>query len=179
MRKYFIITVLIALSVYGFGCERKKKTGEESQELLSMDQLNAISTNTTSTATSAAPAVAKPVTEVKTAVKEVEPAVAAKLEPLPPAGPYKPSGLDIQTALKNAGYYTGTVDGKLGPMTKEAIEEFQKANGLEADGRVGPKTWAALRKHLTSASSAVSSSASSAAATMFSPKAPAPAKKKP
>ena len=55
---------------------------------------------------------------------------------------------DIQKALKNAGFYTGSVDGKLGPKTKKAIEEFQSSKGLKADGKVGPKTWAELEKYL-------------------------------
>jgi len=58
------------------------------------------------------------------------------------------SELQIQTALKNAGYYTGTVDGKKGPQTKKAIEDFQKANSLPVDGKVGPKTWSALSKYV-------------------------------
>jgi len=59
---------------------------------------------------------------------------------------------DIQAALKNAGYYTGAVDGKLGPKTKKAIEEFQAAKGLKVDGKVGPKTWAELEKNLVARS---------------------------
>ncbi|MDD5136823.1 MAG: peptidoglycan-binding domain-containing protein [Candidatus Omnitrophica bacterium] len=55
---------------------------------------------------------------------------------------------DIQTALKNAGLYTGAIDGKLGPKTKKAIEDFQRSNGLKVDGKVGPKTWAELEKYL-------------------------------
>jgi peptidoglycan hydrolase-like protein with peptidoglycan-binding domain len=54
----------------------------------------------------------------------------------------------IQTALKNAGFYKGPVDGRIGPRTKEAIKEFQKANGLKADGVVGKKTSAELNKYL-------------------------------
>ncbi|MDD5174033.1 MAG: peptidoglycan-binding domain-containing protein [Candidatus Omnitrophica bacterium] len=56
---------------------------------------------------------------------------------------------DIQTALKAANFYTGNIDGKIGPKTKRAIVGFQKANGLKADGKVGPKTWAELEKYLT------------------------------
>jgi peptidoglycan hydrolase-like protein with peptidoglycan-binding domain len=68
--------------------------------------------------------------------------------PVPPQGPYRPTGMEIQTALKNAGFYAGSVDGKIGPKSKKAIEDFQTANGLKADGKVGPKTWEALGKHL-------------------------------
>jgi murein L,D-transpeptidase YcbB/YkuD len=58
---------------------------------------------------------------------------------------------DIQQALKNAGYYNGNVDGVKGKGTKRAIKEFQKANGLRADGVVGRKTWDLLSKHLSAA----------------------------
>ncbi len=54
----------------------------------------------------------------------------------------------IQTALKNAGYYTGSVDGKIGSQTKQAIKEFQRANGLSADGKVGSQTWMQLAQYL-------------------------------
>lgn len=54
----------------------------------------------------------------------------------------------IQTALKNAGFYSGTIDGKIGRKTKEAIKEFQKANGLKPDGIVGKQTWTKLQKNL-------------------------------
>lgn len=55
---------------------------------------------------------------------------------------------DIQTALKNAGFYAGAIDGKVGPKTKQAIKDFQSANGLKADGVVGPKTSKALQRYL-------------------------------
>lgn len=54
----------------------------------------------------------------------------------------------IQRALKSAGVYTGPVDGKIGPGTKEAIIEFQKSHGLRADGVLGMKTWSALKEYL-------------------------------
>lgn len=62
--------------------------------------------------------------------------------------PENPSKKDIQTALKNAGYYNGAVDGKIGSKTKNAIEEFQSANDLKTDGKVGKKTWNKLKDYL-------------------------------
>ena len=56
---------------------------------------------------------------------------------------------DIQTALKSANFYTGNIDGKIGPKTKRAIVEFQRAKGLKTDGKVGSKTWMELEKYLT------------------------------
>ncbi len=56
---------------------------------------------------------------------------------------------EVQTALKNAGYYTGAIDGKVGSGTKSAIVQFQKDNGLNADGLMGRQTWNELKKFLT------------------------------
>ena len=36
-------------------------------------------------------------------------------------------------------------DGVFGPITEEAVIEFQKANGLTPDGIVGDNTWAKLK----------------------------------
>lgn len=55
---------------------------------------------------------------------------------------------DIQTALRNAGFYSGAIDGKIGRKTKEAIKEFQKSNGLKADGIIGKQSWGKLQKYL-------------------------------
>lgn len=55
----------------------------------------------------------------------------------------------IQTALKNAGYYTGNIDGVVGAKTKQAIMDFQAAKGLKVDGVVGPQTSKALQKYLS------------------------------
>ena len=46
----------------------------------------------------------------------------------------------IQTRLKNWGYYTYTVDGIYGSRTTAAVKKFQKNNGLQADGIAGPAT---------------------------------------
>ena len=67
-----------------------------------------------------------------------------------PSGFELPS-LNIQKALKNAGYYRGNVDGKIGSATQEAVRAFQKDNGLEPDGIVGRSTWDRLKVYLGAA----------------------------
>lgn len=51
---------------------------------------------------------------------------------------------EMQSRLKEWGYYSGEVDGIFGSETEEAVKAFQRKNGLEADGRVGPATLTAL-----------------------------------
>lgn len=60
----------------------------------------------------------------------------------------KKTNRNIQRALKNAGYYKGRIDGKIGKYTKRAIRNFQRAKGLRADGVVGKYTWSRLKKYL-------------------------------
>ena len=66
-----------------------------------------------------------------------------------PSGFEVPS-VNIQKALKKAGYYSGPLDGKVGPGTRDAIAAFQKDNGLTADGVCGRATWAKLKSYLES-----------------------------
>jgi len=140
MKRFLVVLLVVFFGIYMFGCAKKEAT-EEIQEQMSMETLATVNTT--------APATAEvKVSEPKAVTIETTPVSQAKLEPLPPAGPYKPSAVEIQTALKNAGFYTAEVDGKIGPITKKAIEEFQKANNLKADGKVGLKTWAVLEKYL-------------------------------
>lgn len=134
MKKYVFIFLVMALVVYLTGCGRKKDTLEEAQEPLSIEV-----SPTATTFTQQAPVAPAAVTAKSQQTAEV---------PLPPQSPYKPTNQQIQTALKNAGYYTGQIDGKVGPLTKKAIEEFQKANNLKVDGKVGLKTWALLSANL-------------------------------
>ena len=51
---------------------------------------------------------------------------------------------NVQQLLSDRGFYGGTTDGILGPMTKEAIILAQKTYGLTADGVAGSLTLAAL-----------------------------------
>ncbi len=64
-----------------------------------------------------------------------------------------PSGFElpakhIQIALKNAGYYKGVMDGKIGPGTRQSIQAFQRDNGMTPDGVVGRQTWTKLKSYM-------------------------------
>ncbi len=63
----------------------------------------------------------------------------------------------IQTRLKDWGYYTGSIDGIYGTQTQTAVRYFQQRNGLMVDGIAGKATLSALGI----SSNAVSASSSS------------------
>ncbi len=73
-------------------------------------------------------------------------AVSREAAPAPEPAPAAPDEKAIQRALKNLGLYDGALDGKIGPKTFAAIEKFQEEHGLAVDGKVGPKTWALLKE---------------------------------
>jgi len=124
MRKYVFIILVLVLAIYLTGCGRKHAELEELQTPMSMETPSSI--------------LEMPVTP-------------PRVEPPLPSGPYRPTVQEIQIALQNAGLYTGKIDGKIGPLTKKAIEEFQGANSLKVDGIVGSKTWEVLSKYLNPA----------------------------
>ena len=51
---------------------------------------------------------------------------------------------DVQTRLKELGYYTGDITGVYDTKTRSAVMSYQKASGLTADGICGQITQAAL-----------------------------------
>lgn len=72
----------------------------------------------------------------------------------------------LQNALKLLGFYTGGVDGKFGSGTKNAVIQFQRANGLTADGLAGTKTQTLLYAQVNNGiSGGTSSSGSSSSGT--------------
>ncbi|MFA5118484.1 MAG: peptidoglycan-binding domain-containing protein [Candidatus Omnitrophota bacterium] len=60
----------------------------------------------------------------------------------------RPTMKQIQLALRNAGFDPGSIDGRKGRKTREAIKSFQRANSLKPDGAVGKKTWELLSPYL-------------------------------
>lgn len=136
----FVSAVLMLAALSGCG---KKQEMEELQPI-TMESLSVPAAPTQ-------PAADLRAGVTKTPAAPVAAVASKEAMPLPPQGPYKPTGFEIQTALGHAGFYAGKIDGKIGPKSKQAIEDFQKANGLKVDGKVGPKTWEALSRHLTAA----------------------------
>lgn len=47
----------------------------------------------------------------------------------------------LQDALNTLGYVCGNLDGIFGPRTLNALKDYQRSNGLSADGIVGCNTW--------------------------------------
>ncbi len=98
------------------------------------------------------PAVSQEVTPSTVPAQPSAPAVEAT--PAASETLVPPTPMEIQQALKNAGFYQSDVDGKIGPKTRQAIKEFQEKNGLKTDGVVGPRTWRELKKYLAAPAAA-------------------------
>ena len=47
---------------------------------------------------------------------------------------------DVQQALKDEGLYMGPINGEWGPETKQAVEQFQKTNGLKQTAELDEQT---------------------------------------
>ena len=64
---------------------------------------------------------------------------------------------ELQTALNQLGYSTNGIDGKFGAGTQRAVVQFQKDNGLKADGLAGTKTVEMIRQKAAALGSSDSS----------------------
>lgn len=62
----------------------------------------------------------------------------------------------VQQALQSGGFYEGAIDGLPGPLTRSAIIEWQKSEGLSATGRLTPTQFASILLGTTQLVSAVS-----------------------
>ena len=147
------VAVLLALAAAG-GCTKQTAGTSNTPGTASTPESTIIQQATQTPATMAA----LPMEPAPAASMPMEPATAAA--PAAPmdttaesgAGAKVGSAQNIQQALKQAGFYQGAVDGKIGPKTQQAIKAFQQAHQLKVDGKVGPKTWAALQAHASAAS---------------------------
>ena len=66
----------------------------------------------------------------------------------------------VQQQLKGAGLYRGSVDGEMGPETKQAISKFQQQHGLNQTGVVDQQTLSALSTKQGGAGSSMGASGS-------------------
>ena len=82
-------------------------------------------------------------------VADAEPAEPAETEPAAEAEPERELTRDdireVQRHLTDLGYDPGPADGLMGARTESAIQAFQEADGLEADGAATPSLLDALR----------------------------------
>ncbi|MCM8762980.1 MAG: hypothetical protein NC829_01180, partial [Candidatus Omnitrophica bacterium] len=102
--RLFLVLLLCAGVIFLSSCKKKSETLIESQVPLSIEMIPTTNiTNVTANITTAA-SPAKEATVTSSAE-------APLLEVPIPQGPYKPTNQEIQTALKNAGYYTAEIDG--------------------------------------------------------------------
>jgi hypothetical protein len=65
----------------------------------------------------------------------------AKRTPVEPASSSKkPEIMRAQKSLHEKGYYNGSIDGIIGPATRKAIREYQKAENLPVNGKLNDQT---------------------------------------
>ena len=46
------------------------------------------------------------------------------------------TGVAVQNALARSGYYRGSIDGQIGPQSRQAIANYQQAQGLRVTGNI-------------------------------------------
>ena len=127
MKRFGLMLLVLAMVICVAGCQKKTEPLEEMQQPMSPEDLNRISTQNqpaAPAATGTAPTAMTPTASVATP--------SGQLEELPPSGPFKPTATEIQTALKNAGFYIGTVDGKVGPKTWQALGKYLNQAATQA-----------------------------------------------
>jgi peptidoglycan hydrolase-like protein with peptidoglycan-binding domain len=147
---FFLAAVLLAT-----GCFKKASDQANLSTTTGFDSLS-----TTEELSQLPQASAPSVPAQQAAVETLPVEVSPTTPPISPVAEFKLSHeQQIQTALKNAGFYNGAIDGKIGPASHRAIQAFQENQGLKVDGKVGPKTWAALEPFLKGSASSSTSAA--------------------
>ena len=117
------------------------------------EELAAIASNTTLAAADPAIAPAPTSAASKAGDPAASPATASAIPSLQNSSRVR----EIQQALRNAGFDPGSIDGRMGPHTRTALRDFQTAQGLQPDGKIGPRTWSKLEPFLSQTRSASNS----------------------
>ena len=141
------LVIFVAVSICMVGCQRKTdqfSLNDTSQDA-PQDQIMVMPPEETAPAEQLQsqapnPAASQPAPLAKQAAKQSGPSKTPSLN--------ESDEIKIQKTLSAAGFYKGQIDGKIGPVTRQAIRDFQTANGLKVDGKVGPQTWSVLKKYL-------------------------------
>jgi|SRR5215470_10103354 len=71
----------------------------------------------------------------------------------------------VQQALKDKGHDPGEVDGKMGPKTQAALRDFQSKEGLKSSGRLDGETMAKLGVEANSSAAGTASTPSASPST--------------
>ena len=150
MTSVLIVLTTACCMLFGLGCGQQKTV-----EMFPKEGETVAATNEV-VAVSATPVTARPTAQATATVVSSTPAAtpgsSLQAQPSPlPTDPMERTKM-IQIALKNLNLYTGSIDGRIGPLTEEAIKSFQSSHNLKADGKVGPLTWAELSKYVSSPS---------------------------
>lgn len=66
------------------------------------------------------------------------------IRPVLREGSFGDSVFQLQTLLRDEGFYAGEIDGKFGPITKNGVRGYQESRSLDVDGVVGNNTWTSL-----------------------------------
>lgn len=153
MNNVKFLSVLAIAALIVIGCSKKPEPESEmdANAVISENVVSITDSSTLTTDINSIPVVVENALPVETMATTTESATGIVLD--------KPTPKNIQQALKNAGLYSGKIDGTIGPKTKKAIAAFQSQNGLKADGKVGPKTWKALSAYLNKTTEVVNPSA--------------------
>jgi peptidoglycan hydrolase-like protein with peptidoglycan-binding domain len=87
----------------------------------------------------------------------------------PPASGDAASIKAVQQALKDKGHDPGAVDGKMGPKTQAALRDYQQKEGLKATGRLDTETASKLGVQAKADTSSSGSPAASPSGSSSSP----------
>ena len=149
MTSFWMVLATVGCMFFGFGCGQKQQSVEmfpkEEQATQAAGEVAAISVPAV---TSQAPSQPQAATVVSPTPISTTNTTAQSTSSLP-TEPTERTKM-VQTALRNLNLYTGAIDGKMGPLTEQAIRSFQSAHNLKVDGKVGPLTWTELSKYLSS-----------------------------